>query len=78
MQAVFKLVMACATKSVEQGAASSVYCAGAPADVLAWDGALYFVDCKPQVLKTAAAKDQELADALWSKAEQMCAGHLPT
>ena len=59
------------SKSIEQGAATSVYCATAPA--LAQRGGLYFADCKEKAMSTFA-QDLEAAQRLWSLSEQRVAG----
>jgi hypothetical protein len=80
MQALFKTMMMFSTKSIAQGAATSVYCSLAPTtelqvqeegDITNLANHLY-VDCQPKTLTTKVAQDQHKAEALWTKAEQLC------
>lgn len=54
-------------KSIEQGAATTVYCA--TASELANAGGQYFRDCKPNAM-SQGARDRELAKRLWERTEQ--------
>ena len=58
------------TKSIEQGAATTVYCA--TADELAQTGGEYFRDCKPHPM-SRGARDAEVAKQLWELTEQRVA-----
>jgi len=54
-------------KSIEQGAATTVYCATASELVNA--GSQYFRDCKPNAM-SQGARDPELAKRRWERTEQ--------
>jgi WW domain-containing oxidoreductase len=58
------------TKSIEQGAATTVYCA--TADELAHTGGQYFRDCQPHAM-SQGARDSELAKQLWEHTEKLVA-----
>ncbi|KHJ75195.1 hypothetical protein OESDEN_25189 [Oesophagostomum dentatum] len=59
------------TKSLEQGAATSVYCAASP-EVLGRSGK-YWESCwdDEKNLDTGLARDEELQDALWEKTDEL-------
>jgi WW domain-containing oxidoreductase len=59
------------TKSLAQGAATSVYCATAPA--LAGIGGRYFVDCHER-LASSEARDADVARRLWELSERWTSG----
>lgn len=59
------------TKSIEQAAATSVYCATAPE--LERRGGLYFADCRERRMSAGAA-DARTAERLWELSEQRIAG----
>jgi len=58
------------TKSIEQGAATTVYCATAPE--LTDTGGQYFRDCKPHSM-SQGARDAEVAKQLWARTEAFIA-----
>jgi len=60
-------------KSVEAGAATQVYVATAPA--LAKVSGFYFEDCNP-VVPAGQMTNAALAQQLWAKSEELCAGYL--
>lgn len=72
MQRLFRIVMMFSTKTVAQGAASSVYCAAASSTQLCKHENSIVVDCVPKKL-TALARDMQKAEDLWAKAEHICA-----
>uniref|UniRef100_A0A914EK91 Uncharacterized protein n=1 Tax=Acrobeloides nanus TaxID=290746 RepID=A0A914EK91_9BILA len=55
------------TKNLEQGAATTVYCAASP--FVENESGRYYADCNDaeKDLHTALARDESLQDALWSK-----------
>ena len=56
------------TKSIEQGAATTVYCA--TASELSTTGGQYFRDCQPHSM-SRGARDSELAMRLWERTAQV-------
>jgi WW domain-containing oxidoreductase len=64
----FALALRPFTKSIEQGAATTVYCA--TADELERSGGQYFRDCKPHAM-SQGARDSELAKQLWEHTERL-------
>ena len=62
-------------KTVEEGAATQVYVAAAPA--LATTSGLYFEDCNPVIPQTANMQNMELAAKLWAKSEELTKKYLP-
>ena len=68
--ALGKLLLAASpfAKSVEQGAATTVYCATAPE--LERRGGLYFRDCRERKMSRGAA-DPQIAARLWELSEQL-------
>lgn len=81
MQTLFRTMMMFSTKTVAEGAASSVHCSLAPRGELQVQGSSHsnylYVNCQPQELTTAVAKDLQVSEALWEKAEQLCLGACP-
>jgi len=61
------------TKTVEQGAATTVYCAVA-AELNPGNGGLYYDDCHPRT-PTSSAQSHENAERFWSISEQMVKQH---
>lgn len=59
-------------KSIEQGAATTVYCA--TASELTGAGGQYFRDCRPRAM-SQGARDSEVAKRLWERTEAFIAAH---
>ena len=56
------------TKTISQGAATTVFCALAPAEVLQGD---YFLDCAPRQMSDEATS-RVVAGQLWTLSERLC------
>ncbi len=69
--AVYRALGKLFLKSVEQGAATSIYAASAPE--LANASGAYLADCAPAPA-SAAGCDPALAERLWDVSERLCAG----
>jgi len=69
--AVFRVLGKLFMKTVEQGAATSIYAASAPE--LASQSGAYLADCAV-TQASPAANDAELAERLWAVSERLCDG----
>jgi len=57
------------TRTVDQAAATSVYCATSP--VITGQGGTYYHGCKPETA-SKAARNSEYAKTLWEQSEKFC------